>query len=223
MSSHNLESNKIFAAILVAGIVAMLAGFVAETIMEPNELKKDAVTIEGADQGGGDVAAVEMPEPVLALIAAADVTKGQNIAKACAACHSFGKGEGAKVGPNLWGIVNRKRASMAGFSYSDAMTAKGGEWTYEDLNRFLWSPKKFVAGTKMGFIGLKKPDERAAVIAYLKTLADTPAADPTKDQIDQEAKDLAPPAAAKGDKAAADKAQAAKVPAAPSVAPAPAH
>ena len=214
MSSSNLELNKVFAAILVAGIVAMFAGFIAEITTEREPMQKDAVTIEGASDDAGGAAVVEMPQPILAMIATAKASDGETLGKACAACHSFGQGEPAKVGPNLWGVVGRKRASMPGFSYSDAMTAMGKSWTYEDLNRFLWSPKKFVVGTKMGFAGFKKAEDRAAVIAWLRTLGGAPL--PSASEIAEEQKDLAPPApAAKpADKGAVAGGKAAAAPAA---------
>lgn len=193
--SSNLETNKIFAAILVAGIVAMLAGFVAELLTEHHELEKDAVTIEGAAEEGGGSAAAAMPEPILAMIASADAAQGEKLSKACAACHSFDKGGATKVGPNLWGVVGRKKAAHEGFAYSEAMVKHGGAWSYAELNHFLWAPKKFVPGTKMSFMGLKKPEDRAAIIAWLRTLADSPPPPPSAAEIQAEAVELAPPPA----------------------------
>jgi cytochrome c len=186
-----MELNKIFAAILVAGIVAMLAGFVAELATETHELETDAVAIEGMAEAGGGSAAVAMPEPILGLIAAADVAQGEKLSKACAACHSFDQGGPAKVGPNLYGIVGAKKGHMAGFAYSDALIARGGNWNYSELNHFLWSPKKTIPGTKMGFIGLKKPEDRAAMIAWLKTLGGS-LGNPSQAEIAAEAAELGP-------------------------------
>jgi cytochrome c len=108
------------------------------------------------------------------LLASSDAAKGENAAKKCAACHTFNKGGPNRVGPNLWGLINRPKASEAGFNYSAAMKSKGGEWTYEDLNKFLANPKGFVQGTNMQFAGLTRSSERADVINYLHTLADNP-------------------------------------------------
>ncbi|MCC7305300.1 MAG: cytochrome c family protein [Alphaproteobacteria bacterium] len=191
----SFELNKIFAAILVAGITAMLAGFIAEQLTHPHELEKDAVAIEGgAAEGGGAASAAAMPEPVLHLIATADAAQGEKLSKACASCHSFGQGEAAKTGPNLWGIIGAKKGHMSGFTYSDQLLAKGGNWSYSDLNHFLWSPKKYIPGTKMGYIGMKKPEDRAAILAWLRTLGG--AGLPSQAEIDAEAKELAPPAPA---------------------------
>lgn len=184
-----MEFNKVFAAILVAGILAMLSGFIAKKIIHVEDPHENAFKVEVAEDAGAGGAAVEaVAEPILALLADADPAKGQNVAKACAACHSFGKGEAARVGPNLWGIIGNKHAHMEGFAYSDAMQALHDKtWNYKELNAFLWNPKKHVPGTKMVFAGLKKPQDRADVIAYLRSLADSPVGLPSKDQIEAEA------------------------------------
>lgn len=183
------EWNKIFAAVLVAGITAMLAGFIAEKTTEAHELETDAVQIAALDTGAGGAtaAAPTGPEPILALLAAADVAQGEKLSKACAACHSFKQGEPHKVGPNLWGIVGAKQAHSDDFAYSDAMKAKGGTWNYQELNKFLWKPKDYVPGTKMTFVGVKKPADRAALIAWLRTLSPSPAALPSAGDIAAEA------------------------------------
>ena len=108
------------------------------------------------------------------LLAAADEKRGQKVAKACAACHSFDKGGRTKMGPNLWGVVGRDVASMEGFNYSDAMKAKGGKWGYDELNEFITKPRAVVKGTKMSFSGIKKAEDRAALIKWLRSLSDDP-------------------------------------------------
>ncbi len=192
---NNLENNKIFAAILVAGIVAMLCGFVARTLVAPEHMEQDAVSVEAAAgpvSGGG--AAVAAPEPILALLATADTAKGEKVHKVCTACHSFDKGGADGVGPNLWNIVGNKKHHIAGFAYSGELIKVGnGTWTYDDLNHFLWKPKDYAPGTKMSFIGVKKPEDRAALIAWLRTLSDSPAALPSQADIDKEAAAAAPP------------------------------
>lgn len=185
-----MEFNKLFAAILVAGILAMLSGFVAKKVIHVEDPEENAFHVEAmADAGaGGGAAAEAVAEPVLALLAKADVEKGKGIAKACAACHSFGKGEAARVGPNLYGIIGNRHAHAEGFAYSDAMQALHDKtWDYAELNMFLWNPKKHIPGTKMVFAGLKKPEQRADVIAFLRSLADSPLPLPTDAQIAAEA------------------------------------
>lgn len=173
MSSSDLEKNKIFAAILVAGIVAMLAGFVADHIVHSEELEEDAYPIEvsEADQAdAGASSAPKGPEPIDALMADADIAQGEKLSKACMACHSFEQGGPNKIGPNLWGVYENDKGTHADFAYSDAMLDAEGTWTTEDLNAFLWKPKKTIAGTKMNYIGMKKPEDRADIIKYLQSL-----------------------------------------------------
>ncbi len=114
---------------------------------------------------------------VVAQLASAKADDGAAGFKKCAACHAVKKDAPSGAAPNLWGIVNRPKAVQADFAakYSDAMKAKGGEWTYENLALFLHQPKGYIAGTKMAFAGIKDPTEIANVIAYLRTLADAPA------------------------------------------------
>lgn len=190
---NNMEFNKIFAAVLVAGIIAMLSGFVSEKVYHPKKLKENAVKIEGVEAAGSSgPKKVAKADPILHLIAEADIERGQKLSKACAACHSFDNGGPNGVGPNLWNVVGAKKGSHAGFGYSDAMTSKGGDWAYVELNQFLWKPKKFVEGTKMNFIGLKKPEDRAALIAWLRTKSSSPKALPSAGQIQAELDLLGP-------------------------------
>ncbi|MFZ2872316.1 c-type cytochrome [Zavarzinia sp.] len=105
--------------------------------------------------------------PTLAV--AQDVTDGEKVFKKCMSCHSVKAGEN-KVGPSLFGIVDRPVASVEGFKYSEAMKAKGGAWTEAELDPYLLNPKQAVPGTHMSFMGLKKAEDRAAIIAYLATL-----------------------------------------------------
>jgi cytochrome c len=105
----------------------------------------------------------------------ANAMNGAMIAERCAACHDWTKGGPNKIGPNLYGVVGRPRASHPGFDYSPAMKAKGGDWSYADLFQFLKQPQVFVPGTKMTFGGLPRPQDRLDVIAFLRMQADTPA------------------------------------------------
>lgn len=98
----------------------------------------------------------------------ADVDRGKKIFRKCASCHNVAKGTGAKVGPNLWRVVNRKKASSSGFTYSKALINKGGKWDIESINSFIKKPRNYIPGTKMAFGGLKKPQDRADVILFLQ-------------------------------------------------------
>src|ERR1700692_1828086 len=137
------------------------------------------IAVKEAPEGGAKEAAAPPSEPIEKLLQTASVEKGAAAAKKCAACHTFEKGGPNRVGPNLFGIVERARATEAGFNYSAAMKGKGGKWTYDDLNKFIANPKGFVPGTAMGFAGIPKDSERADVIAYLRSLSDNPVPLPT--------------------------------------------
>jgi len=193
-----MEFNKIFAAVLVAGIVASLSGFIGKSLVHPKELEEDAYIIEGDSGGlvGSAQAATPMPDPLLGLLADADVARGEKIAKACMACHTFDKGAPAGVGPNLYGVVGGPKDHMPGYAYSGALLENGGStWTYAELNKFLWKPKAYAAGTKMNFLGVKKTEDRAALIAWLRSKADAPKPLPSAADIAAEQAALAPPAA----------------------------
>jgi cytochrome c len=167
----NMEFNKIFAAVLIAGILAYLGGFAANILIHPKHLAENAFKIEVAETSGAPGAAAPAEaEPVDELMAAADPAQGEKVAKVCAACHTFDSGGANKVGPNLAGIMSAKHAHKGDFSYSDAMKEKSGEtWTVDSMNKFLWNPKKTIPGTKMTFAGIKKPEDRAALIKWLET------------------------------------------------------
>lgn len=190
----SFEFNKVFAAILVAGITAMLTGFIADKLVHPKDLKQDAVSIDGAVVVGGAAKVEKKAEPILHLIASADVARGEKLSKACAACHSFDNGGPNKVGPNLWGTFGSPKAAHGGFAYSSAMAGKGGAWGYLEMNQFLWKPKKYIAGTKMNYNGIKKPEDRAAMIAWLRTLGSSEPL-PNAAEIAEELSVLAPPEA----------------------------
>ncbi|MDP9196550.1 MAG: cytochrome c family protein [Pseudomonadota bacterium] len=171
------ESNKVFAAVLLAGLVAMMSGFIAHVLSEPEMPEKNAYVVEvpQAGQGPGTASTAPAgPEDIRPLLASADLAAGQKITRACAACHSFDKGGPDKVGPNLWGVVGGPKAHRSGFSYSAAMQGAGGEWSYDELNHFLFSPKGYISGTKMVYGGVKDTKDRANLIAWLRSQADSP-------------------------------------------------
>jgi cytochrome c len=172
-----LEFNKIFAAILVAGILGLGASIVAEMAVEPEDLKQNAYAIEVSEGSVSTqtTADADKIDPVTPLLAKADLAHGAQLAKVCTSCHSFEKGGPNKVGPNLWGVVMGPHDHMPGYAYSDALEHFPGKWDYESLNSFLRKPTQYVPGTKMGFAGYKKVEDRADVIAWLRTQSDNPA------------------------------------------------
>jgi cytochrome c len=145
-------------------------------IGEEHGIEHAAVTVHEGEAGAEaeSAPAGEPEQPLPVLLAAADPAAGQAVAKRCASCHTFDNGGANKVGPNLWGIVGNHQAHLEGFAYSDAIKNLGGTWTYEDLDRYLASPKDYAPGTKMTFAGIKKATDRANLLAYLRTLSDAP-------------------------------------------------
>ncbi|MGJ4950780.1 c-type cytochrome [Bradyrhizobium sp. HKCCYLS20291] len=178
----SFELNKILGAVLAACLVVLVTSFSAGALFAPKMPEKPGFEIavkeaEGAAKGGG--AAPAPAEPIEKLLQTASVEKGAAAAKKCAACHTFAKGDKNGVGPNLYGIVGDKIGEGRGFNFSAPMKAKGGTWTIDALNQFIANPKGYVPGTAMGFAGIQKDSERADVLAYLNSLADSPAPLPT--------------------------------------------
>jgi cytochrome c len=172
----SFEINKILGALLFTCLCLLSLNIAADAMFSPIKPAKPGFEVAVQEHGGGAQEAKAAPdEPIEKLLASATVTKGEASAKKCAACHTFGKGEPNRVGPNLYGVVGRERASHAGFNYSAAMKGKPGKWTIEELNTFLTNPKGFIPGTSMGFAGLPRGSERADVIAYLNSKSDSPA------------------------------------------------
>ena len=193
----SLEFNKIAAAVLMAGIIAMFSGFIASQLFHVETLHENAYQIAGVGEPSGPVGggAAAAPESILGLLAGADTAKGeQSFKSACTTCHTVDEGGANKIGPNLWAVIGRDVASHAGFSYSSAMKAKEGVWSYGELSAFLTAPAKHLPGTKMTYAGLKKVQDRANLIAYLRNQAATPVPLPTQEEIDAEVKAAAAPA-----------------------------
>ena len=187
---NSFELNKLLGAILFAGLVAMTAWLISLAAygkFEHGEHERVVhYQVAGLDQGDpshGEAAVEEAAEPALPLallLAGADPAKGQKTFKKCAACHTVDRGGRNKIGPNLWDIVNRAVASAEGFSYSGSMAGSEGVWDFERLNGFIADPKGTVAGTKMVFKGLSRDTDRANVLAYLRSLSESPAALPAE-------------------------------------------
>ena len=173
---NSFELNKVIGAILGTCLITLALNIGAGAIFAPEKPAKAGFEIAVKEHGEGETggAAKEPEHPIEVLLAKASVEKGQATAKQCQACHTFEKGGPNRLGPNLWGIVDRPRASEAGFNYSAPMKAKGGKWTFDELNKYLANPRAVVPGTAMSFAGLSRDQQRADVIDYLRSLADSP-------------------------------------------------
>ena len=160
---------------LASALFALVIGKVSNALVDPHHLEKPAIAVsEEAPTEGAAPAQAELA-PIGPKLASANVDHGKALfQQQCFTCHTIDKGGPNKVGPNQWNLVGRKKASEAGFSYSSALQAKGGEWTYEDINHMIFKPQQFARGTKMPFAGLPKEQDRADIIAFLRTMSDNP-------------------------------------------------
>lgn len=230
---NGLELNKIAASVLLAGVVAMTAGMVTSRLIYPDPQAthhhkegeeatgpKRGYTIPGAaafEAGapGAGPAAAEKPAMVGDYMQTADATAGEAVTKKCTACHGFDKGGANKTGPNLYGILGSPVANKSDYDYSQIFKdahGKGDKWEYQHLFDYLANPKKVMPGTKMAFAGITKPEERANLIAYLRTLSESPLPLPPKPPADAAA--AKPAETAKAGEAKAAPASPAKAPSA---------
>ncbi|MGE5502647.1 MAG: c-type cytochrome, partial [Ignavibacteriales bacterium] len=159
------------------GLAVFLLREVSSIAFEKEPPEKPGYAIAVAEGAGGEGgAAAEAPIDWGTVLPTANIEQGKAISAKCASCHNFDQGGPNGTGPNLFGVVGRKPGSHPGFAYSPAMTdfgSKNPAWDYEHLNAFLSGPQKYISGTKMTFVGLKKPEDRIAIIAYLHSLGST--------------------------------------------------
>lgn len=168
-----LGKNKIFAAILGSALVFMMIRTLPEFFMHHDYPEVPAYII-GELEAADDGEEIELPFPQDTWVAAMDAERGANVFKKCLSCHNVDVNGANGTGPALYGVVGNQPGSHAGFAYSAAMTGIETPWTYEMLDAFLEKPSRYLSGTKMNFVGLRKPEDRAAVIEYLRVADSNP-------------------------------------------------
>lgn len=171
---NSFEINKILGAVLGTCLLLLAVHIASGAIFTPAVPAKPGYEITVKEEQPAGAAAAPKEVPIAQLLASASPQQGEQSAKVCLTCHNMAKGQGPKVGPDLYGIVGRAVASEAGFNYSAALKAKGGTWTFDALNPWLANPRKDVAGTLMTFGGVPSEKQRADIIAYLNANSDSP-------------------------------------------------
>ncbi len=177
------EFNKIAGAVLGTLIFILVVAFATEALFEPEKPAKEAYHVEGVVETASTAAAAaapveETPPDWGTVLPAADVAGGKAISARCEQCHDISKGGPNKIGPELYGVIGRPRATNPGFSYSSAMSADHEPWTFDKIFKFIKQPQTYVPGTKMSFAGLKSVQDRINLIAFLRTQNDSPVAIP---------------------------------------------
>ena len=176
----SFEFNKILAAIILAIVIVVIIGKLGNVILDTKETEQKETAYK-IDIPESNISTIESSttsseniESISALLATASLENGEKIFKKCGACHNYKKESKSKIGPNLWNIINSAKASSEGFAYSNALVEFGGTWKFEELNNFLYKPKDYIQGTKMNFAGLRKVQDRADLIMWLRQQSDNP-------------------------------------------------
>ena len=171
--------NKIIVSIILTLVLILGINKITDTLYYVERPEKSAYQVDGTTEVSSisstesNTGTVE-PGNIMAVFASTSATEGAKIFKKCAACHSIAQGGGNKIGPALWGVLGRKAGSVSDYKYSKAMAAHEKAWTFDEMNGFLIKPKDWIKGTKMSFAGLKKENERAAVILYMNENSENP-------------------------------------------------
>jgi cytochrome c len=221
----SFEWNKVAGAVLGTLIFIFVIRLVAEAVYEPEIPAKPGFAVQGVVEAAGGAASAPVEEAIPdwgTVLPTADAAAGKTVSVKCEQCHDTSSAKTNKIGPALFGVVDRARATVPGFDYSAAMKAKGGTWTYDELFKFIKSPGAYIPGTKMSFAGLSSAKDRINLIAFLRTNADSPAAIPAPAPAKAATPDAAAVSAPATPPPATSAAPAAKAGAAPAAAAAPA-
>ncbi len=182
--SGNLRGNMIIGTVLASFLGVLGLREAATSVYHTNYPEKPGYAVDVPDAPAAGAVA-EAPKPIDWGVVLADaatlpalVAKGEALHKACVSCHTFDSGGANGTGPNLYGIVGRVSGTHAGFAYSEPMKTHAKPWSFEELSSFIGAPASYISGTRMSFAGYRKPEDRIALIAYLRTLAASPAALP---------------------------------------------
>tara|TARA_B100000686_G_scaffold301616_1_gene337054 strand:- start:3575 stop:4105 length:531 start_codon:yes stop_codon:yes gene_type:complete len=171
--------NKIIVSIVLAIILIVGINKIADVIFYVEKPEKSAYQVSSittvASTSSSEESSVSTGSgDIMALFASTSAAEGAKVFKKCAACHSISEGGGNKIGPALWGVLERPAGSLPDYKYSKAMAAYEKKWSVEEMNGFLLKPKDWIKGTKMSYAGLKKAEDRAAVILYMNENTNNP-------------------------------------------------
>lgn len=179
---ESFELNKIAGGVLAALLLMFGSRTLLDVVASEHKPEKPGWALpvtEGPASAGPAAPAAEFKvADVMGMMTKASADQGKDVAKRCLQCHTVDKGGKNLVGPNLYGIVNRKVAAHEGFGYSEAMKKHGGDWSWDKLAEYLHDPKGAAPGNRMAFNGVKDNAELADLLAYLGKLSDTPPAPP---------------------------------------------
>jgi cytochrome c len=172
MTAQEFRINKVLGAIL-GTLLFLQALHIIDGAFQPSRPGEPRSEVTNAPEPGKEAGPASSAQ-LNSLLATASAERGAQIAKQCGVCHNFEEGQGAKIGPDLYGVVDRPVASVPGFNYTPALKKKGGKWTFAALDKWIENPRADVPGTAMTFAGLSNQKQRADVIAYLDSLSKNP-------------------------------------------------
>lgn len=172
----DLTFNKVAGAVLATGLAIVGLRELSSGVFSQEKVEKPGYAVEVVDDSAGAAAVADVPPDWGTVLPTADVAAGEAVFQKCKSCHSAEQGGPNGTGPDLWGVEGRKPGSHGGFAYSAAMTEFGSKqpiWDYEHIYEFVKNPQKYLPGTKMTFVGLKQPQDRINVIAFLHSKGGT--------------------------------------------------